>query len=51
MAAGISDKLWDVTDIVRLIEAYENEEEFKLQQSRKQLATHFEISAPDGPPV
>jgi len=30
MAAGISDKLWDVSDIVRMIEAYETGEEFKL---------------------
>lgn len=24
MAAGVSDKLWDMTDIARVIEAYEN---------------------------
>lgn len=26
MAAGVSDKLWDVTDVVRVIEAHENGE-------------------------
>ena len=30
MAAGISKTLWEVSDIVRMIEAYENAEEFKL---------------------
>jgi len=30
MAAGISKTLWDVADIVRLVEAHENGEEFKL---------------------
>ena len=30
MAAGISDRLWDVADIVKLVEAYENQPPIKL---------------------
>ncbi len=30
MAAGISDQLWDVADIVKLIETMENQETVKL---------------------
>lgn len=30
MAAGLSKTLWDVTDIVKLVEAYEAGQEFKL---------------------
>lgn len=30
MAAGISDRLWDVADIVKLVEAHENRETVKL---------------------
>ncbi len=30
MAAGISDRLWDVADIVKLVETYEMPEPVKL---------------------
>lgn len=33
MAAGVSDKLWDMTDIVRMVECYENGE--AIQTERK----------------
>jgi hypothetical protein len=32
MAAGVSEKLWDMTDIVRVVQAYENGEALETEK-------------------
>jgi len=47
MAAGVTDRLWEVSDLVALWESYEQQRAERAKERRKNVKTEYAILRPD----